>query len=152
MHTWYHLALFVTFFVTAPVYWTEQHQGQTDRLSLEKKKRMMWSSLQFLPGLFLQVTSPLGDVLHHADKVSHGQFAFTTAESGIYLACFWTETLEKGMVVNLNLDWRTGIAAKDWDSIAKKEKLDVSTVPVILALFVSACGMWIVKRTSILTN
>jgi hypothetical protein len=81
--------------------------------------------------LFLQVTSPLGDVLHHADKVSHGQFAFTTVESGSYLACFWTETLEKGMVVNLNLDWRTGIAAKDWDSIAKKEKLDVSTVPAI---------------------
>ena len=91
------------------------------------------------------MTSPFGDVLHHADKVSHGQFAFTTAESGIYLACFWTETLEKGMVVNLNLDWRTGIAAKDWDSIAKKEKLDVSTVPAInlgiaiQALFVSAC-------------
>jgi len=95
-------------------------------------KNVMWSSLQFLPGLFLQVTSPLGDVLHHADKVSHGQFAFTTAESGIYLACFWTETLEKGMVVNLNLDWRTGIAAKDWDSIAKKEKLDVSKIVMFL--------------------
>jgi hypothetical protein len=103
----------------------------------------MWSSLQFLPGLFLQVTSPLGDVLHHADKVSHGQFAFTTAESGIYLACFWTETLEKGMVVNLNLDWRTGIAAKDWDSIAKKEKLDVSTIPVILRPSGPVCfSMW----------
>ncbi|CAD6245465.1 unnamed protein product [Miscanthus lutarioriparius] len=76
------------------------------------------------PRVSAKVTSPFGDVLHHADKVSHGQFAFTTAESGIYLACFWTETLEKGMVVNLNLDWRTGIAAKDWDSIAKKEKLD----------------------------
>ncbi|KAG0523929.1 hypothetical protein BDA96_07G165500 [Sorghum bicolor] len=76
------------------------------------------------PKVSAKVTSPLGDVLHHADKVSHGQFAFTTVESGNYLACFWTETLEKGMVVNLNLDWRTGIAAKDWDSIAKKEKLD----------------------------
>ncbi|EES13990.1 transmembrane emp24 domain-containing protein p24delta3 [Sorghum bicolor] len=76
------------------------------------------------PKVSAKVTSPLGDVLHHADKVSHGQFAFTTVESGSYLACFWTETLEKGMVVNLNLDWRTGIAAKDWDSIAKKEKLD----------------------------
>jgi len=29
----------------------------------------------------------------------------------------------------------TGIAAKDWDSIAKKEKLDVSTVPAITFFF-----------------
>ena len=36
--------------------------------------------------------------------------------------------MEKGMVISLNLDWRIGIAAKDWDSIAKKEKIDVSTV------------------------
>lgn len=48
-----------------------------------------------------------------------------------FRACFWTETLEKGMVINLNLNCRTGIAAKDWDSIAKKEKIDVSTVPAI---------------------
>jgi hypothetical protein len=30
------------------------------------------------------------------------------------------------MVVNLNLDWRTGIATRDWDAITKKEKLEVS--------------------------
>jgi len=87
--------------------------------------------LRFFPDW---ISCPAGDValrrdtLHHAEKVSHGQFAFTTAESGIYLACFWAGTLEKGMVINLNLDWRIGIAATDWDSIAKKEKIDVSTV------------------------
>jgi len=87
--------------------------------------------LRFFPDWIL---CPAGDValrrdtLDHAEKVSHGQFAFTTAESGIYLACFWAGTLEKGMVISLNLDWRIGIAAKDWDSIAKKEKIDVSTV------------------------
>jgi hypothetical protein len=74
----------------------------------ERKKRndVVVTAVFFFPGLFLflQVTSPLGDILHHADKVSHGQFAFTTVESGNYLACFWTETLEKGMVVNLNLN------------------------------------------------
>jgi hypothetical protein len=74
------------------------------------------------------VTSPHGDVLHYAEKVTQGQFAFTTADSGIYLACFWAETLDRGMVINLNIDWRLGIAAKDWDSVAKKEKIDVSTV------------------------
>ncbi|OEL24739.1 Transmembrane emp24 domain-containing protein p24delta3 [Dichanthelium oligosanthes] len=76
------------------------------------------------PSVSAKVTSPYGDVLHHAEKVSHGEFAFTTAESGIYLACFWADTLDRGMVVNLNLDWRIGIAAKDWDSVAKKEKID----------------------------
>ncbi|KAJ1268810.1 hypothetical protein BS78_07G162400 [Paspalum vaginatum] len=76
------------------------------------------------PQVSAKVTSPYGDVLHRSDKVSHGQFAFTTAESGVYLACFWAESLEQGMVINLNLDWRIGVAAKDWDSIAKKEKLD----------------------------
>jgi p24 family protein delta-1 len=97
-----------------------------NRSSTEKKKE---NRLRFFPDwTVLQVTSPYGDILHHAEKVSHGQFAFTTAESGIYLACFWAGTLEKGMVINLNLDWRIGIAAKDWDSIAKKEKIDVSTV------------------------
>ncbi|KAK3121936.1 hypothetical protein QOZ80_8BG0663020 [Eleusine coracana subsp. coracana] len=71
-----------------------------------------------------EVTSPYGDVLHHSDKVTHGQFAFTSAESGNYLACFKVEVLEKGMVINLNLDWKTGIATRDWDAIAKKEKLE----------------------------
>ncbi|KAF8654433.1 hypothetical protein HU200_061616 [Digitaria exilis] len=76
------------------------------------------------PYVSAKVTSPYGYVLHHAEKVTHGQFAFTTAESGIYLACFWADTLDRGMVINLNLDWRIGIAAKDWDSVAKKEKID----------------------------
>lgn len=76
------------------------------------------------PIVSAKVTSPYGDVLHHGDKVTQGQFAFTTVEAGIYLACFWVDTLEKGMVINLNLDWRIGIAAKDWDSLAKKEKVE----------------------------
>ncbi|CAO2169366.1 unnamed protein product [Urochloa humidicola] len=76
------------------------------------------------PTVFVKVTSPYGDVLHLAEKVTYGQFAFTTVESGVYLACFWAETLDRGMVINLNLDWRIGIATKDWDTIAKKEKID----------------------------
>jgi hypothetical protein len=86
------------------------------------------SSATFLLGLFMQVTSPYLGVLHHSDKVTHGQLVFTTAESGNYLASFKvkTQTEERGMVFNLNLDWRTGIVMRDWDTIAKKEKLEVS--------------------------
>jgi hypothetical protein len=26
----------------------------------------------------------------------------------------------------LNLDWKIGVAAKDWDSVARKEKIEVN--------------------------
>ncbi|KAF0899874.1 hypothetical protein E2562_025117 [Oryza meyeriana var. granulata] len=74
--------------------------------------------------LSAKVTSPYGNVLHHKDKVIQGQFSFNTAEAGIYLACFWVDNVDKEMVVNLNLDWKTGIATKDWDALAKTERLE----------------------------
>lgn len=79
-------------------------------------------------GLF-QVTSPYGNNLHLSENVTHGQFAFTTTEAGNYLACFWLTDLkhEAGVEISVNLDWRTGIAAKDWESVARKEKIEVTT-------------------------
>jgi len=76
-------------------------------------------------GNYSQVTSPFGDIVHKKENVSMDQFAFTTAEAGNYLACFWVEGDDRGLVVKLNLDWKIGIAAKDWDSVAKKEKIEV---------------------------
>ena len=72
-----------------------------------------------------QVTSPYGNTVHHNENATTGQFAFTTTEAGNYLACFWIDSVEKGSGTSLNLDWRIGIAAKDWDTIAKKEKIEV---------------------------
>ncbi|KQJ98601.1 hypothetical protein BRADI_3g37960v3 [Brachypodium distachyon] len=69
-----------------------------------------------------KVKSPYGNVLHRSSRVTQGQFAFTTAKAGMYQACFLTDTTD--MVINLNLDWKLGIAAKDWDALAKKEKLE----------------------------
>lgn len=72
------------------------------------------------------MTSPYGNNLHHQENVTHGQFAFTTTESGNYLACFWMDgnlPVSKGATVGL--DWKTGIFAKDWESVARKEKLEV---------------------------
>ncbi|KAF5199890.1 Transmembrane emp24 domain-containing protein [Thalictrum thalictroides] len=72
-----------------------------------------------------KVTSPYGNNLHHVENVTHGQFAFTTSEAGNYLACFWMDGHTQGGVgANVNLDWKTGIAAKDWESVARKEKLE----------------------------
>nr|GMD04857.1 transmembrane emp24 domain-containing protein p24delta3-like [Ipomoea batatas] len=72
------------------------------------------------------VTSPYGNTLHANENVTHGQFAFTTTEAGNYLACFWVDGHNPGGGgLSVNLDWKTGIAAKDWESVARKEKIEV---------------------------
>ncbi|CAN6924234.1 unnamed protein product [Brassica oleracea] len=77
------------------------------------------------PTVSVKVTSPYGSVLHHSENATHGQFAFTTQESGTYLACFEAVGNSHGNNdISINLDWKTGIAAKDWDSIARKEKIE----------------------------
>lgn len=87
--------------------------------------------------LLVQVTSPFGNTLHHKENTTHGQFAFTTTEAGNYLACFWVEDGHNpgGKSLNVGLDWKTGIAAKDWDSVARKEKIEVGPDFVVLSDF-----------------
>jgi hypothetical protein len=68
--------------------------------------------------------------MHQNGNATSGQFAFTTAEAGNYLACFWIDSAEKGSGISLNLDWKIGIATKDWDTIAKKEKIEVCLITV----------------------
>ncbi|MQL92000.1 hypothetical protein Taro_024622, partial [Colocasia esculenta] len=70
------------------------------------------------------VTSPYGNTLHHKENVTIDQFAFTTTEAGNYLACFWVEGNQQNTGVSVNIDWRIGIAAKDWESVARKEKIE----------------------------
>ncbi|XP_010480298.1 PREDICTED: transmembrane emp24 domain-containing protein p24delta4 [Camelina sativa] len=77
------------------------------------------------PTVSIKVTAPYGSVLHHKENTTNGQFAFTTQESGTYLACFEADGNSHGNKdFSINLDWKTGIAAKDWDSIARKEKIE----------------------------
>ncbi|KAG2303535.1 hypothetical protein Bca4012_062280 [Brassica carinata] len=77
------------------------------------------------PAISSKVTSPYGNNLHHQDNVTHGQFAFTTQETGNYLACFWVDSSHpQANPLTLGIDWKIGIAAKDWDSVAKKEKIE----------------------------
>ncbi|KAL1820651.1 hypothetical protein ACET3Z_015520 [Daucus carota] len=73
------------------------------------------------PTISVRVTSPYGTTIHSRENVTHGQFAFTTSEAGLYLTCFWTNHPGE---LSVNLDWRIGIAAKDWDLIAKREKIE----------------------------
>ncbi|GAB2231287.1 hypothetical protein Droror1_Dr00027576 [Drosera rotundifolia] len=76
------------------------------------------------PTIAVEVTSPTGKSLHHHENATHGQFAFTTNEAGDYSACFSQDGNKKGGDLSVNLDWKTGVAAKDWDSVAKKEKIE----------------------------
>ncbi|XP_051188037.1 transmembrane emp24 domain-containing protein p24delta3 [Lolium perenne] len=85
---------------------------------------VLYEHHQVHPTVSVKVTSPFGYTLHTKEKVSADQFAFTTAEAGNFLACFSADGDSKGLVVKLNLDWKIGIAAKDWDSVAKREKLE----------------------------
>ncbi|KAI3460587.1 hypothetical protein Pfo_017250 [Paulownia fortunei] len=77
------------------------------------------------PSISVKVSSPYGNDLYHKEKVTHGQFAFTTTEAGNYLACFWVDgDHQDGKTVTVGIEWKTGIATKDWDSVAKKEKIE----------------------------
>lgn len=76
---------------------------------------------QSVPSVTAKVTSPYGNIVHNNENATHGQFAFTTSEIGSYYACFWSAS---GTAATVNLDWKIGIAAKDWDSVAKKEKIE----------------------------
>ncbi|XP_038888959.1 transmembrane emp24 domain-containing protein p24delta3-like [Benincasa hispida] len=79
----------------------------------------------YAPTISVKVTSPYGNNLHQKENQTIGQFAFTTAEAGNHLACFWIDGHHQGGGdVSLNLEWRTGISAKDWESVAKKEKIE----------------------------
>jgi hypothetical protein len=73
------------------------------------------------------VTSPHANQLYYQENVQSGQFAFTSKESGNYMACFWLQNTTPNVNVNLALDWKTGVSAKDWGSIAKKDKLEVQS-------------------------
>ncbi|KAL1543841.1 transmembrane emp24 domain-containing protein p24delta4-like [Salvia divinorum] len=76
------------------------------------------------PTITVRVTSPYGNEIHHKEKVAHGQFAFTATEAGNYMACFSLDGDQGGKKVTVGIDWKTGIAAKDWDSVARKEKIE----------------------------
>ena len=74
----------------------------------------------------MQVTSPYGNNYHHGDQVDSGNFAFTTAEAGDYTTYFTALEHKPETTVAIEFEWKTGVAAKDWSKIAKKEKVEVS--------------------------
>ncbi|KAH9295332.1 hypothetical protein KI387_038920, partial [Taxus chinensis] len=71
-----------------------------------------------------RVTSPYGNSMHYAETVDSGQFTFTTSEAGDYLACFWIPPASPPTKATIDIEWKTGVFAKDWTNIAKRDKID----------------------------
>ncbi|XP_074358954.1 transmembrane emp24 domain-containing protein p24delta9-like [Apium graveolens] len=73
----------------------------------------------------IRVTSPYGNNYHYADHVDSGTFAFTAAESGDYMACYWAVDHKPPVTLSIEFDWKSGVAAKDWSKVAKKGQVEV---------------------------
>jgi hypothetical protein len=86
--------------------------------------------------LDVRVEEPQGVVTSDLRARSQGQFAFTSKVSGEYKVCFVLHDAHLVSTTVVKLDWRMGVAATDWSSIAKKEHLDSMTVELRK---VSAC-------------
>ncbi|KAJ6860797.1 transmembrane emp24 domain-containing protein p24delta9-like [Populus alba x Populus x berolinensis] len=78
--------------------------------------------------LNVRVTSPYGNNYHHGDQVDSGNFAFTAAEAGDYTTCFTAPDHKPETTVAIEFEWKTGVAAKDWSKIAKKEQVEVMEI------------------------
>ncbi|XP_023520474.1 transmembrane emp24 domain-containing protein p24delta9-like [Cucurbita pepo subsp. pepo] len=70
--------------------------------------------------LVVRVTSTTGNTFHYSDKVESGQFAFVAGEGGDFMTCFWVPDHKPQVTLTVDFDWRTGVAAKQWSSVAKK--------------------------------
>ncbi|WOG87031.1 hypothetical protein DCAR_0206251 [Daucus carota subsp. sativus] len=76
----------------------------------------------------IRVTSPYGNNYHYSDHVDSGTFAFTAAESGDYMACYWAVDHKPPVTLSIEFDWKSGVAAKDWSKVAKKGQVEVMQV------------------------
>ncbi|CAL5325851.1 unnamed protein product [Camellia sinensis] len=73
----------------------------------------------------VRVTSPHGNNYHYGDHVESGTFAFTAPEAGDYMACFWAADHKPVMILSIEFDWKSGVAARDWSKVAKKGQIEV---------------------------
>ena len=74
----------------------------------------------------MQLYDPKGaEVWSQTDQVK-GMHGFTTEHSGDYKACFYkTDTAKEDLNKHkVRLDWKSGIAAADWENIAKASNVD----------------------------
>ncbi|KAL2936254.1 Transmembrane emp24 domain-containing protein p24delta9 [Bienertia sinuspersici] len=68
-----------------------------------------------------RVTSPRGNNYHHKEVVELGHFAFTAAETGNYMTCFWAPYHNPPSKIPIEFEWKTGVEARDWFNVLNTE-------------------------------
>nr|CAB3267018.1 transmembrane emp24 domain-containing protein 10-like [Phallusia mammillata] len=75
--------------------------------------------------VFLKVTDSNGHILYQKDEATQGKFAFTTDDYDMFQICFSSKADFKGKLPpqDVELQIKRGVEAKNYDDIAKTEKL-----------------------------
>ncbi|KAH6771153.1 emp24/gp25L/p24 family/GOLD family protein [Perilla frutescens var. hirtella] len=76
----------------------------------------------------VRVTSAYGNSYHYSDHVTEGHFAFQAVEAGDYMACFFASDHKPSTTITIDFDWKSGVAAKDWTSVAKKGSVELMEI------------------------
>lgn len=72
------------------------------------------------------MTSPKGRTQHHAENVESGKFVFTAMEDGDYTTCFVAPEFRPPAKFAVDFEWKSGVEAKDWANIAKRDHINVT--------------------------
>ena len=72
----------------------------------------------------IKVEAPSGEIVYEKSNQLSGDFVFTAKEAGDYKACFTAMSLDAAKKTKISIDWKIGVAATDWEAIAKKDNLD----------------------------
>ncbi|CAN6969987.1 hypothetical protein IGI04_033182 [Brassica rapa subsp. trilocularis] len=80
--------------------------------------------------IYVTVTSPKGHSQHHAENVESGKFVFTAMESGDYTTCFVAPGFRPPAKFAVDFEWKSGVEAKDWATIAKRGQINMLEVEV----------------------
>ncbi|KAE9613703.1 hypothetical protein Lal_00016070 [Lupinus albus] len=76
------------------------------------------------------VKSPFGNNYHNGDRIQSGQFGFLAAESGDYVTCFTATEHDPKATLTIDFEWKSGVAAKDWSTVAKRGQVDVMELEI----------------------
>eukprot|EP01006_Ploeotia_vitrea_P019494 TRINITY_DN516_c0_g1_i1.p2 TRINITY_DN516_c0_g1~~TRINITY_DN516_c0_g1_i1.p2 ORF type:complete len:223 (+),score=106.75 TRINITY_DN516_c0_g1_i1:39-671(+) len=70
--------------------------------------------------VIVRVTGPSNQILYQKEGTAEGKFAFTTNEIGEYKVCFSNMAMSQKTI---KFSFKTGVNAKDYTTVAKKDNL-----------------------------
>ncbi|CAN8265967.1 unnamed protein product [Cochlearia groenlandica] len=70
------------------------------------------------------------NIHHYAENVESGKFVFTADETDEYATCFVALDYKPKVKFAVDFEWKSGIEAKDWATIAKRGQINMMEVEV----------------------